>query len=169
MGAGLAGRSAGAGGAGAGAGAEAEAVAEADAGNGAGDDDSQCVVRIRFVGGGFLRHMLRRLVGAALAVARGKLPVTYIRDALAEADARLLAPRPAGAVMAVPASDGAAHDYAVAHGRGLWLERTILPDRFWDRSSFTTNTLVAYRAQHGLDDADLFVSGAGKGESDDEG
>ena len=113
--------------------------------------------------------MLRRLVGAALAVARGKLPVTYIRDALAEADARLLAPRPAGAVMAVPVSDGAAHDYAVAHGRGLWLERTILPDRFWDRSNFTTNTLVAYRAQHGLDDADLFVSGAGKGESDDEG
>jgi len=114
--------------------------------------------------------MLRRLVGAALAVARGKLPATYIRDALAAADARLLAPRPADAAAAAAAvaSDGAARDYAVAHGRGLWLERTFLPDRFWESANFTTNTLEAFRKEHGIAHADLYVCAAGKGESDEE-
>jgi len=142
-------------------------AAAADAASDAAAEDPRCIVRIRFVGSGFLRHMLRRLVGAALAVARGKLPVTYIRDVLVAADARLAAP--SGGAAPEAAADGAARDYAVAHGRGLWLERTLLPPGFFERERFTTNTLASFRAQHGFTDADLFVdAGAGPGPAEAE-
>jgi len=113
------------------------------------DSDEPSILRLRFVGAGFLRHMIRRLVGAALAVGRGALPVTYIRDALLAADERLEASAELGRL-----PDGAAHDYAVAHGRGLWLERTVVPADFWTDADFSTTSLAADEGAGTADEGD---------------
>lgn len=112
---------------------------------------SPCVLRFTFVGDGFLRHQLRRVVGALLAVGRGDLPPSFIGDVLASrtthgglADGVLALDTSAGATDAASSSlspsplspaararlrgGGGDVPYVVAPGRGLWLERLVMVD-----------------------------------------
>jgi len=111
--------------------------------------DEPCILRFLFVGKGFLRHMIRRLAGAALMIGKGMLNESYIRDTLAAADQRLLLAATSDADSASPLVTGAATDYQVVHGRGLWLERMNLPDGFWTGENWCNNTRD-YCNQHGL-------------------
>lgn len=111
--------------------------------------DEPCILRFLFVGKGFLRHMIRRLAGAALMIGKGMLNESYIRDTLAAADHRLLLAATSDSDSASSLVTGAATDYQVVHGRGLWLERMNLPDGFWTGENWCNNTRD-YCKQHGL-------------------
>jgi tRNA U38,U39,U40 pseudouridine synthase TruA len=119
--------------------------------------DEPCILRFVFVGKGFLRHMLRRLAGAALMIGKGMLNESYIRDTLAAADHRLLLTTAMNRGLSSstslssspPLVTGAATDYLVLHGRGLWLERMNVPDGFWTDENWCNNTRD-YCKQHGL-------------------
>jgi tRNA U38,U39,U40 pseudouridine synthase TruA len=109
-------------------------------------NDDPCILRFVFIGKGFLRHMIRRLAGAALMIGKGMLKESYIRDTLFAADQRL-AVSPDNEASAL--ITGAATDYQVLHGRGLWLEKMNVPLGFWDNENWCNNTRT-YCIQYGL-------------------
>jgi hypothetical protein len=143
-------------------------------GTSGGECDRRCIVRIRLVGPGFLRHMVRRLVGCAIAVGKGRLPTTYIRDQLTEAaaakDASTEVTAAAAAAVGVYTA-GPEHTklpYTVAPGRGLWLERTYLagpvPDadeHFWADRNWCNNG-EKFAVKHGIALTDLHLDFRGE-------
>ena len=99
-----------------------------------------------------MRHMVRRLAGAAIAIGRGTLPVSFIEDTLRESAVAVAAPweprEPEGDEEEGASSSGGKKKkkkksempvlpYVVAPGRGLWLERTFLPDPRDDEAFWT--------------------------------
>lgn len=117
---------------------------------------SAVVVRFTFVGDGFLRHQLRRMAGALMAVGRGDIPPSFIRDALASGlPCGGLSERAPGGAPLTPAVAsrlrGGDTPYQTAPGRGLWLERLVLIDE--------PLPLV-----HGLQQGGARLEGAGSGE-----
>lgn len=129
--------------------------------------DERCIIRVRLTGPGFLKHMVRRLVGAALRVGAGKLPVTYIRDMVLAAGQRKASlatssessAGPSGTATDAPVSAtsapaskqrGAAGEYTVAPGRGLWLEKTFLPADIWSNPDWCNNFHGNYITEWGI-------------------
>lgn len=66
------------------------------------------LIRLRFLGSGFLKHMIRGIVGTLVPMGEGKLPASRIQQILDEKDRKLLGP--------------------AAPGHGLWMERVWYPD-----------------------------------------
>ncbi len=71
-------------------------------------------LRLRFVGEGFLRGMVRTLVGTLLEIGRGRRPPESLRQLLGEA----------------PAGDGPRRPGPTAGAHGLTLERVFYPPRW---------------------------------------
>lgn len=114
-------------------------------------DGATVVLRITFEGDGFLRHQVRRLVGALLAVGRGTLPPDYVAHTLREqsggggaggGSAPGAAPLGAGRGRRTP--------FGAAPGRGLWLESQGLPDELWSDPDFCNNQTPGYVEDWGL-------------------
>jgi tRNA pseudouridine38-40 synthase len=112
-------------------------------GGGGGDDGALRIVRLRFVGNGFLRRQVRLMVGAALAVATGRLPLEALRAQLAGGGA---AARAAGGV----AASGGNRGYMAASVRGLWLEQTLLHPDFWADPHWCNNRDARYLEDRGI-------------------
>ncbi len=49
-------------------------------------------IRIRIVANGFLRHMVRNIVGTLVEIGRGRIPASRMKDILASCDRRLAGP-----------------------------------------------------------------------------
>ena len=121
------------------------------------------VLRISIQGDGFMRHQVRRVVGALLQVGRGELPVEYFSNAIRAAEAASAAAnadveadeleggetRPCIAATATALASFRSHCRA-APGRGLWLQRTLLPDTFWSDPEWCNNGTPGYCTQWGL-------------------
>lgn len=142
------------------------------------------VLRFSIQGDGFMKHQVRRFVGALTQVGHGTLPVTYFRDGIIAAEAAAAAVAAAAAAADVSAastvveavrgpcdpgrshpSDGSpaarvsatsgdlaafrSHGHA-APGRGLCLQRTLLPDTFWTDPDWCNNSTPGYCAQWAL-------------------
>lgn len=119
------------------------------------------VLRISIQGDGFMRHQVRRIVGALLQVGRGELPVEFFSNAIRAAEAASAAAnadaeadeleggetRPCIAATAL--ASFRSHCRA-APGRGLWLQRTLLPDTFWSDPEWCNNGTPGYCVQWGL-------------------
>lgn len=115
----------------AGASGESSGAAEAAAG-------PPLLLRLRFVGNGFLRHQVRHMVGAAIAVGRGALPLNFVRDTLASS-------------AAAPPAAGTRAPFSAAAPRGLWLERSLLDADFWVDDQWCNNSVWQYCVDKGID------------------
>jgi len=69
------------------------------------------LIRVRIVGAGFLKQMVRAIAGTLLRVGEGKRPATSLRDILASQDRTEVGP--------------------TAPSRGLWLEKVWYPGVEW--------------------------------------
>jgi tRNA pseudouridine(38-40) synthase len=116
------------------------------------------LLRIRVTANGFLRHQMRLMVGAAIAVGSGALPLDFIKDELRRGV-------PHGQVKGAPR-------FRAAAARGLHLEKTLLHDAFWTDPDFCNNPAILYKNDHNIRDESWHPrvsAGAGAGaDSDDD-
>ncbi|RYY38513.1 hypothetical protein EON62_00385 [archaeon] len=121
-------------------------------------DIGYTVLRFRFVGNGFLRYQIRRIMGVVLAIGKGKLPPYSMHDLVALGDALSHAEGEPRRLDASKLADDAAlpsplqmqHRYPAAPGRGLWQEAYFLPPHFWEDERYTNNRHADYRARFHL-------------------
>ena len=99
------------------------------------------IVRVRFVANGFLRHQVRLMVGAAVAVATGRLTLAQLGAHLAGGG---------GGMRSGGGPRGGARGFMAASVRGLWLERTLLPQGFWEDPHWCNNRDPQYPADRGI-------------------
>ena len=82
------------------------------------------------------------MVGAAIAVGRGVLPLHYVRDTLA-----------AGGMdndTAAPPAAGTRAPFSAAAPRGLWLERSLVADDLWTDEDWCNNAVWQYCVDKGI-------------------
>ena len=96
------------------------------------------LLRLRFVANGFLRHQVRLMVGAALAVGAGDLPLDFCKATLANTSS------------SNPNPNSGANHFRAAAPRGLWLEETLLPSTFWVDDDWCNNRDEQYLVDKGL-------------------
>jgi tRNA U38,U39,U40 pseudouridine synthase TruA len=115
------------------------------------------LVRMLFIGDGFLRHQIRLIVGAALSVVRGTSSLEDITKALESGQWPSVGAAQAGggggggggggAGVAVAASGPR---FVAAAGRGLWLERVVTHAELWTAKDFCNNRDPDFIKEHGL-------------------
>jgi tRNA pseudouridine(38-40) synthase len=147
--------------------ADEEGSAAADT---ATETDAAYVVRLRFVGDGFLRRQVRRMAAAVVAVGKGTLQPGLPAAILAARDERAgvgAAGSNAGGVEGSPTAAPGAPALAVSEAEleaalallnrvpaagpsGLWLDRVLMPPGMWDEPDWTNNWDPLYLADHGL-------------------
>lgn len=97
------------------------------------------LLRIRITANGFLRHQVRLMVGAAIAVGSGSLPLDFIKDELRRGV-------PHGQIKGAPR-------FRAAAPRGLHLEKTLVHEAFWTDPDFCNNPAALYKDDHQIADA----------------
>ena len=122
------------------------------------------LLRLEFEGNGFLRHQVRRIVGALISIGRGTLPQDFIKVTLAASDRHMHTQAAvadvdgaststlatASPAVALPPPDASAILFKVAPGRGLVLDSLMLPQLFWDDDGFCNNDTPGYKSDWGL-------------------